>query len=178
MGQNIPPTSTQSSAPHSHIGTLPASSVDTPSTGGIPTPSSISTQPDVGAPPTTPMPHSPGGGVVPPVPSATPTAAFCSVPLMGQIPQIPRFTGEGRATGESFSEWHEHVATLVGWNDHWKLVHLTSNLRDTAMAFYRSCSYEVRSKYNLLVAAMKRRFTPIRLTAVQICACCGKYCER
>ena len=170
MEQKIPPTSTQSSAPHPHIGTLPASSVDTPPTGGIPTPSSISTQPDVGAPPTIPMPHSPGGGVVPPVQSATPTAAFCSVPLMGQIPQIPRFTGEGRATGESFSEWHEHfenVATLAGWNDHWKLVHLTSNMRDTAMAFYRSCSYEVRSKYNSLVAAVKRRFTPIRLTAVQ-----------
>ena len=35
------------------------------------------------------------------------------------------------------------------------------------MAFYRSCTSEVRSKYTLLVAAMKRRFTPIRLTAVQ-----------
>ena len=35
------------------------------------------------------------------------------------------------------------------------------------MAFYRSCSSDVRSKYALLVAAMKRRFTPIRLTAVQ-----------
>ena len=46
---------------------------------------------------------------------------------MGQIPQIPRFTGEGRATGESFSEWHEHyvnVVTLAGWNDDWKLVNL------------------------------------------------------
>ena len=89
---------------------------------------------------------------------------------MGRIPQIPRFTGEGRAVGESFSEWHEHfenVATLAGWNDHWRLVHLTSNLQDTAMAFYRSCSSDVRSKYALLVAAMKRRFTPIRLTAVQ-----------
>ena len=86
---------------------------------------------------------------------------------MGQLPQIPRFTDEGRARGESFSEWHEHfenIAMLAGWNDHWKLVHLTSNLRDTAMAFYRSC---VRSRYTLLVAAMRRRFTPIRLTALQ-----------
>ena len=103
-------------------------------------------------------------------PAVTQSVAIRSVPLMGQLPQIPRFTGEGRATGESFSEWHEHfenVAMLAGWNDHWKLVHLTSNLRDTAMAFYRSCGPDVRSQYVLLVAAMRRRFTPIRLTAVQ-----------
>ena len=100
----------------------------------------------------------------------SPIAPWMQLPLMGQIPQIPPFTGEGRATGESFNEWHEHfenVAKLAGWDDHWKLVHLTSNLRDTAMAFYRSCSTEVRGQYLLLVAAMQRRFTPIRLTAVQ-----------
>ena len=100
----------------------------------------------------------------------TPPIPYCPIPMMGQIPQVPRFTGEGRATGDSFSEWHEHfenVATLACWNDHWKLVHLTSNLRDTAMAFYRSCSPDVRGNYSGLVAAMERRFTPIRLTAVQ-----------
>ena len=103
-------------------------------------------------------------------PVGTPPLPALSMPCMGQIPQIPRFTGEGRATGESFGEWHEHfenVATLVGWDEHWKLVHLTTNLRYTATAFYRSCSEEVRSKYTSLVAATKRRFTPIRLTAVQ-----------
>ena len=91
-------------------------------------------------------------------------AAF-PMPFMGQIPHIPRFSGEGQASGESFSEWHEHfnnIATLVGWDDHWKLVHLTSSLRDTAMAFYRSCGVDVRSNYKSLVAAMKQRFTPIR----------------
>ena len=98
--------------------------------------------------------------VAPPLPTV-------SVPFMGQMPKIPRFTGEGRSTGESFSEWHEHfenVAKLVGW---WKLVHLTSNLQDTALAFFRSCSADVRSKYVSLVTALKQRFTPIRLTAVQ-----------
>ena len=81
-----------------------------------------------------------------------------------------RFTGEGQATGDSFAEWHEHfenLARLAGWDDHWKLVHLTSNLCDTAMAFYRSCSPDVRSRYPALVGVIKRRFTPIRLTAVQ-----------
>jgi hypothetical protein len=54
--------------------------------------------------------------------------------IMGQIPQIPCFTGDGCATGESFTEWHEHfenVTRLVGWDEHWKLAHLTSNLRET-----------------------------------------------
>ena len=100
----------------------------------------------------------------------TPPFPSFPMPFMGQIPHIPRFTGEGRGTGDSFALWHEHfenVARLVGWDDHWKLVHLTSNLHDTAMAFYRSCSADVRSKYPALVAAMKQRFTPIRLTAVQ-----------
>lgn len=44
--------------------------------------------------------------------------------MMGQIPQIPRFTGEGRDVEEYFGEWHEHfenVAKLAGWNDHWRL---------------------------------------------------------
>ena len=92
------------------------------------------------------------------------------VPLLGQLPQIPRFTGEGHGSGESFSEWHEHfenIAKLVGWDDHWKLVHLTSNLRDTASSFHHSCSVDVQSNYQALVAALKRRFTPIRLTAIQ-----------
>ena len=94
---------------------------------------------------------------------ATAPSPTFHMPFMGQIPQIPRFTGEDRATCDSFAEWHEHfenIARLVGWDDHWRLIHLTSNLRDTALAFYRSCSPDVRSKYPALVAVMKRRFTP------------------
>ena len=46
-------------------------------------------------------------------------------------------------------------------------MHLTSNLRDTASSFYRSCGVEVCSNYQVLVEALKRRFTPIHLTAVK-----------
>ena len=95
---------------------------------------------------------------------ATPTFPAFAMPLMGHIPQIPRLTGEGRATGDLFAKWHEHfenVARLLGWDDHWKLVHLTSNLRDTAMAFYHSCSPDVRYKYPALVGEIKPHFTPI-----------------
>ena len=97
-----------------------------------------------------------------------PPPALCLFPLMDQVPPIPCFTGEGCAIGESFVEWHEHfenVATLAGWNDHWKLVHLTSNLGDTALAFYWSYASKVHCKYSTLIVAMMR-FTQTRLTAV------------
>ena len=67
-------------------------------------------------------------------------------------------------------DWIEHfesVATLAGWNDHFKLVHLASALRGTARAFYRSCTPAQKNNYNLLVAELKKRFTPVQLTAVQ-----------
>ena len=94
-----------------------------------------------------------------------------TMPLLGQLPQIPKFSGDALDSGETFVEWleqFENIAKLVGWDDHWRLVHLTSNLRGTAASFYRSCSVDVRSEYRSLVDALKRRFTPVRLTAVQI----------
>ena len=104
-------------------------------------------------------------------PVITPLGAMpFSVPMLGQLPPIPHFDGEGHGSGESFAEWHEHfenIAKLVGWNDHWKLVHLTSSLLATASAFHRSCSVEVRSSYKDLVATLRRIFTPVRLTAIQ-----------
>ena len=98
---------------------------------------------------------------------STPAA---TMPLLGQLPQIPKFSGDAQDNGETFLDWHEqfdNIAKLVGWDDHWKLVHLTSNLRGTAASFYRSCGVDVRSQYKCLVEAMKRRFTPVHLTAVQ-----------
>ena len=154
----LPPTQVPVGTPVAHhVNTLPVGTVS----------STVPSHPGVGPPPVTTVPGN--EAVHPEMPAATLPAALCSIPLMGQIPQIPQFTREGRAVGE-FNEWHKHfenVATLAGWNNYWRLVHQTSNLQDTAMAFYRSCSSDVRSKYALLVAAMKRRFTPIRPAAVQ-----------
>lgn len=86
------------------------------------------------------------------------------------LPQISRFTGEEDHDGELFQDWHERfesVAALAGWGGHSKLVHLMTRLRGPAFSFFKSCSPEQRSSYDLLVEALKKRFTPVRLTAVQ-----------
>ena len=64
-------------------------------------------------------------------------------------------------------EHFESVAGLAGWNDHFKLVHLTSALRGPAKSFYRSCTPAQRSDYHLLTSKLKTRFTPVQLTALQ-----------
>ncbi len=113
-----------------------------------------------------------------PPPPATSGVAYLSSPLgsaasllaNATLPQIPRFTGEESQDGELFQDWHERfesVASLAGWDGHGKLVHLTTRLRGAAYSFFRSCSAEQRSSYELLVEALKKRFTPVRLTAIQ-----------
>ena len=91
------------------------------------------------------------------------------VPIYGnQLPPIPRFTGEEDLTESgSFPDWfeqYEAVATLAGWDEHAKLVNLTTRLRGTAYSFYRSCTAEQRSNYKLLVEQLSKRFTPVELT--------------
>ena len=149
---NVPSVISPSPLIHLQGGTLPASNANPPPMRDVhsttPVNPNVLTQPGAGATPATTVPHDSGTSVVPRTsPVTTLPVAVCSVPLMGQIPQIPHFTEEGGATGESFSEWHEHfenVAMLAGWNDYWNLVHLTSNLRDIAMG---SCTSKVCSKY-------------------------------
>ena len=68
-------------------------------------------------------------------------------------------------------EQFEAVATLAGWDEHAKLVNLTTRLRGTAYSFYRSCASEQRSNYKLLVEQLSKQlskhFTPVELTAIQ-----------
>ena len=64
-------------------------------------------------------------------------------------------------------EQFEAVATLAGWDEHAKLVNLTTRLRGTAYSFYRSCASEQRSNYKLLVEQLSKRFTPVELTVIQ-----------
>jgi hypothetical protein len=107
----------------------------------------------------------PVGGVAMPQSAFPVMAAALPMSLMTPLPRIPPFSGDGQEEG--FVEWHEHfynVAKLAGWDDHWRLAHLTASLKDTAASFYRSCSCDVRNDYQALLTELKRRFTPVELT--------------
>ena len=71
---------------------------------------------------------------------------------------------------ESFGEWIERlelVANVGRWNDQTKLVNVATRLRGSAARFYRSCLPQKRSNYAELTAALRERFTPVRLQSVQ-----------
>ena len=93
------------------------------------------------------------------------------------LPQIPNFNRNEQRDGETVQDWVEHfesVSGLAGWNDHFKLVHLTLALRGAARSFYCSCTTAQRSNYHILVAELKKRFTPVQLTAVQTQLFCSR----
>ena len=46
-------------------------------------------------------------------------------------------------------------------------MHLTSALKGTAKSFFRSCPPTQMSNYHEMVAVLRKRFTPVQLTAVQ-----------
>lgn len=99
----------------------------------------------------------------------TPVMFVTAAPMMNQMPPIQRFSGEDTAD-DDFLEWHEQfeaVAQLAGWTEHGKQVNLTTRLKGAAYLFFRSCTPQQRADYTLLVAELKRRFTPVQLTAIQ-----------
>lgn len=86
------------------------------------------------------------------------------------LPQIPNFHGGEQRDGETFEDWLGHfeaVANIARWDPSFKLVHLTSALRGNAKSFYRSCTPTQKSSYPQLVSALEKRFTPVKLTALQ-----------
>ena len=95
-----------------------------------------------------------------------------SLALLAQhIPPLPKFNGDNLGEeGESFSEWIELLELIAGtcqWSNQAKLVNLVTRLRDQAYSFYRSCTPDQRASYGTLVAALKKRFTPVQIQSVQ-----------
>ena len=87
-----------------------------------------------------------------------------------KLPQLPNFHGRDQRDGETFEDWwdnFEAVAKLAGWDQNFKLVHLTAALRGKAKSFYRSCTAAQKTSYAQLVSTLKKRFTPVKLTALQ-----------
>jgi len=83
--------------------------------------------------------------------------------------QLVSSVGKIYREGESFKDWIdqlEMVASISNWDERTKLVNLT-RLRGQACAFYKSCSVQQRRNYTTLVAELTKRFTPVRLKAVQ-----------
>ena len=92
--------------------------------------------------------------------------------LSQQLPPLPKFAGDSQigAEEERFDEWLERlemVAGVCGWNEQAKLVNLVTRLRGPAYSFYRSCAPQQRSSFQVLRAALAKRFTPVYLKSVQ-----------
>lgn len=86
------------------------------------------------------------------------------------LPTIPNFHGGEQCDGETFEEWLDHfeaVANIARWDTSFKIVHQTAALRGNAKSFYRSCTPTQKRDYTQLVSALKKRFTPVKLTALQ-----------
>ena len=87
-----------------------------------------------------------------------------------QLPPLSKFTGESAEGGETVIEWLEQlelVAAACHWDESTKLVNLVTRLKGQAFAFYRSCDARKRNHYSSLVEELKKRFTPVRIQAVQ-----------
>ena len=113
------------------------------------------------------------GEAVVPVPTlaVAPLDALSRTLLAQQLPPLPNFTRDHTdGDGESFEEWSERlemVAATCHWDDQTKLVNTATRLRGSASRFHRSCSPQQRSNYMALTTALKQRFTPVCIQAVQ-----------
>ena len=96
-----------------------------------------------------------------------------SVLLAQNLPPLPKFSGELSDGGfgmDIFQDWLEQfelVANVLGWSSQAKLVNLITRLQGQAYSFFRSCTLEQCTDYSLLVAELKKRFTPVTLPAIQ-----------
>ena len=96
-----------------------------------------------------------------------------SVLLAQNLPPLPKFSGESSDGGfckDIFQDWLEQfelIANVLGWSSQAKLVNLITRLQGQAYSFFRSCTIEQRTDYSLLVAELKKRFTPVTLPAIQ-----------
>ena len=106
-------------------------------------------------------------------PGLTGAASATPYPPMvhpAHLPSIPSFHGGDQRDGETFEEWLDHfeaVARVARWDKNFKTVHLTAALRGNAKSFYRSCTPTQKADYDQLIGALKKRFTPVKLTALQ-----------
>ncbi|MCG8625568.1 MAG: hypothetical protein MJE68_26660, partial [Proteobacteria bacterium] len=98
------------------------------------------------------------------------TEGLANALLAQQLPPLPKFSGGEQAQEEPFKEWiaqFELMTEICGWGKRAKLIHLATRLRGEAFVFYKSCSLHQKADYDLLVAELSQRFTPVRIQSVQ-----------
>ena len=59
------------------------------------------------------------------------------------------------------------IAEVCRWDSKAKLVNMVTRLRGEAYAFYKSCSLQQRGSYEEMTSALTKRFTPVRIQAVE-----------
>ena len=79
-----------------------------------------------------------------------------AIPLLRKIQR-----GEA---GKLFTDWIEQfelpvVASVCLYDDHAKLVNLTTRLRGQAFAFYQSCSAQQQNNYTILVSELRKHLS-------------------
>lgn len=88
-----------------------------------------------------------------------------------QLPPLNKFSGDEDANGvETIVEWLEQfelVAAVPYWDQSAKLANLVTRLKGSAFAFFRSCPVEQRRSYHTISTELRKRFTPVRIGAVQ-----------
>ena len=99
-------------------------------------------------------------GRVPPSPTTIPVQ---------HLPSLRPFKGE-RRDKEDFEEWierFEDMSQWCEWDESCRLTQLRMSLEGTARMFYKSCAVDTQRSYSALKQALSRRFTPLKMTAVQ-----------
>ena len=88
-----------------------------------------------------------------------------------ELPPISKFSGDEKVDDNTtFPEWlkqFEMVANLAGWREQARLVNLTTRLKRSAYAFYRSCTPEQHGNYSAIVQELTKQFVPVQIEAIQ-----------
>ena len=104
--------------------------------------------------------------------SAEALTAMSTALLAQQLPPLSKFdgdpgVGENKETIKEWLEQFEMIAEVCRWDSKAKLVNMVTRLRGEAYAFYKSCSLQQRRSYEEMTSALTKRFTPVRIQAVE-----------
>ena len=103
-----------------------------------------------------------GNGVTHAGDSSGAMAVMSTARFAHQLPPLSKFDGCTGPGGEG--ETVEQFELVAGVDNQ---INLVTRLRGEAYAFFKSCSAQERSSYEGMSAALVKRFTPVRIQAVQ-----------